>query len=112
MRSTRSGRRTASGPAVCTVVAAVFAVVAGKNADLVAWVGLFTTAGATFAAYVLANKYDKLAATYSRTSTQLDRLIDHRSIHPVTPESEAEFVRRVEEVLDDQNEGWVVLLRS
>ncbi len=108
----RKARRLRAAESIATAVAAVLAAVAVANADLVAWVGLATTVGAAFGAHLLAAQYDKLATTYARTSTQLTRLIDQRAARPSTPESEAEFVRKVEEVLSAQNEGWVALLNS
>jgi hypothetical protein len=106
----KNARRLRAAESIATAVAAILAAVAAANADLVAWVGLATTVGAAFGAHLLAAQYDKLATTYAWTSTQLTRLIDQRTARPLTPESEAEFVCKVEEVLSTQNEGWVALL--
>jgi hypothetical protein len=106
----KKARRLRAAESIATAIAAVLAAVATANADLVAWVGLATTVGASFGAHLLAAQYDKLATTYARTSTQLTRLVDQRAARPLTPESEAEFVRKIEEVLSAQNEGWVALL--
>lgn len=95
-----------------TALAALLAAAAGifTGLDLAAWVGLATTLGATFAAHLLAAQHDKLARTYATTVRDLDRLLEARALGGPTPESEAAFVRDVEEVLARQNEGWVSLL--
>lgn len=97
-----------------TLLAAVLALLASAfpDVDLAAWVALATTLGATFAAHLLAAQYDKLALTYATTTRDLDRLIDARALTTPTPESDAAFVRDVEDLLARQNEGWVGLLGS
>lgn len=114
----RDAARLRNAEFVATTLAAVTGAAAlGLAAQLEAWnieleavIGLLTTVGATVAAHLGAAQYDKLASSYSRTATRLTRELDKRSRTAPTPETDAEFVRSVEEVLAEQNDGWVALL--
>ena len=68
--------------------------------------------GAAFAAHLSATRADKIASGYARTVEQLTRLIDARDPAAATPESDAEFVVRVEQTLARQNDSWISLITS
>lgn len=109
----RMADRLRRAESTATLLAAVLGgLTALFPVELEAWIGLLTTVGATFAAHLLAAQYDKLAASYGRTATRLTRLLDARDRSEPTAESDAAFVRSVEEVLAIQNEGWVALLET
>jgi hypothetical protein len=103
---------------IATSAAAVLAAVASlagltdltEVASIGAWVGLATTVSSAIAAHLAAGRYERLAATYAHTATQLDRLIvDRESSKSI--DRDAAFVDAVEAVLAAQNGGWVVLMK-
>jgi hypothetical protein len=91
---------------------AVLAAAAGTwEQDVVAvWVPVVTTVGAAVTAHAAAARYEYLLVEYLRTTEELERMRDRRG--PASKLTDEQLVRKAEEVISVQNEGWMAKLTS
>ena len=61
------------------LVAAALAAMAAISPNVGAWAAVVTTAGGAVAAYIAAERYEFLWIEYSRTASELRRLLDRRT---------------------------------
>jgi hypothetical protein len=72
------------------------------------WVAAVTTVIAAVTAHASAARYVYQQLEFSRTATELDRLLTHRAIvDSHTSEADDDFVERCEQVISAQNEAWM-----
>jgi hypothetical protein len=77
---------------------------------LAVWVPVTTTIGAAVAAHAAAERYSYLLVEYLRTADELHRIRDRRgSAATLTDE---QLVRRAEEIISIQNQGWMAKLTA
>jgi hypothetical protein len=90
----------------------VLAAAAGTwEQDVVAvWVPVVTTVGAAVTAHAAAARYEYLLVEYLRTTEELERMRDRRG--PASKLTDEQLVRKAEEVISVQNEGWMAKLTS
>jgi len=69
-----------------------------------------TTGGGAIAAYVSSQRYEFLWIEYSRTASELRRLLDRRTAADGRPLSDPELVRGCEQVVSVQNQAWMAKL--
>jgi hypothetical protein len=89
------------------LVAAGLAAVASVSPSVAAWAAVATTAGGAVAAYVAAERYEFLWVEYSRTATELHRLLDRRTAADGRSLTDPELVAECEEVISVQNQAWM-----
>lgn len=89
------------------LVAAGLAAVAAIAPSVAAWAAVVTTAGGAMAAYVASERYEFLWIEYSRTASELRRLLDRRTAADGRPMSCAELVGECEQVISVQNQAWM-----
>jgi hypothetical protein len=100
----RIGRVSAAQLLIGLGGAAVAAAAAATELDSVAiWVPVVTTIAAAVTAHAAAERYEYLLVEYSRTAAELRRL-------KATARAEPGFVKRCEDVISTQNEGWMAKL--
>lgn len=94
------------------VAGALLAAAAGTwEEDAIAvWVPVVTTVGAAITAHAAAGRHEYLLIEYLRTAEQLERLHDGRGLG--THLTDEQLVRKAEEVISVQNEGWMAKLAS
>jgi hypothetical protein len=66
-----------------------------------------TTAAGAVAAYIAAQRYEYLWIEYSRTASELRRLLDRRTSADGRPLSGGELVGECEQVISVQNQAWM-----
>jgi SMODS and SLOG-associating 2TM effector domain 1/Protein of unknown function (DUF4231) len=89
------------------LVAAALAAVASVSPSVGAWAAVVTTAGGAVAAYFAAGRYEFLWIEYSRTASELRRLLSHpvgADGHPLTGSA---LVAECEQVISVQNQAWM-----
>ena len=89
------------------LVAAGLAATAAVWPSVAAWAAVVTTAGGAVAAYVAAERYEFLWIEYSRTASELRRLLDRRTAADGRPLSDAELITECEQVISVQNQAWM-----
>jgi hypothetical protein len=89
------------------LVAAGLAAVAAISPSVGAWAAVVTTAGGALAAYVASERYEFLWIEYSRTASELRRLLDRRTAADGRPLSGSELVGECEQVISVQNQAWM-----
>ena len=89
------------------LVAAGLAAVASISPSVGAWAAVVTTAGGAVTAYVAAQRYEFLWIEYSRTASELRRLLDRRTAADGSSLSGPQLVAACEEVISVQNQGWM-----
>jgi hypothetical protein len=89
------------------LVAAGLAAVAAISPSVGAWATVVTTAGGAMAAYVAAERYEFLWIEYSRTASELRRLLDRRTGSDGRLLSDSELVGECEQVISVQNQAWM-----
>jgi hypothetical protein len=89
------------------LVAAGLAAVAAISPSVGAWAAVVTTAGGAVAAYVASERYEFLWIEYSRTASELRRLLDRRTAADGRPLSGSELVAECEQVISVQNQAWM-----
>ena len=89
------------------LVAAALAATAAISPNVGAWAAVVTTAGGAVAAYIAAERYEFLWIEYSRTASELRRLLDRRTSADGRPLSGSELVGTCEQVISVQNQGWM-----
>lgn len=89
------------------LAAAGFAAMAAISPNVGAWAAVLTTAGGAVAAYIAAERYEFLWIEYSRTASELRRLLDRRTAADGRPISGSELVAECEQVISVQNQAWM-----
>lgn len=89
------------------LVAAGLAAVAAISPSVGAWAAVVTTAGVAVATYVASERYEFLWIEYSRTASELCRLVDRRTAADGRPLSDSELVSECEQVISVQNQAWM-----
>jgi len=107
-RALRERLRTAKTSEVTlALLAAALAAVAAISPNVGAWAAVATTAGGALAAYIAAERYEFLWIEYSRTASELRRLLDRRTTPEGDPLSGQKLVDACEQVISVQNQGWM-----
>jgi SMODS and SLOG-associating 2TM effector domain 1/Protein of unknown function (DUF4231) len=83
------------------------AAVAAVAPGVAAWAAVVTTAAGATAAYVASQRYEFLWIEYSRTASELRRLLDRRTAADGRPLSGPELVAECEQVISVQNQAWM-----
>lgn len=89
------------------LVAAGLAAVAAISPSVGAWAAVATTAGGALAAYIASERYEFLWIEYSRTASELRRLLDRRTASDGRPITSSELVAECEQVISVQNQAWM-----
>jgi hypothetical protein len=89
------------------LVAAALAATAAVSPSVAAWAAVVTTAGGALAAYIAAERYEFLWIEYSRTASELRRLLDRRTAADGRPLSDLELIAECDQVISVQNQGWM-----
>lgn len=89
------------------LLAAGLAALAALSVSVSAWAAVATTASAAMAAYVAGQRYEFLWIEYSRTASQLRRLLDRRTAPDGRELSGPELVAECEQVISVQNQAWM-----
>jgi len=90
-----------------TLLAAALAAVATLSPNVGAWAAVVTTAVGAFTAYIASERYEFLWIEYSRTGSELRRLLDRRTGADGHPLSGMELVKECEDVISVQNQTWM-----
>jgi hypothetical protein len=90
-----------------TLIAAALAGLATLSANVGAWAAVVTTAVGAFTAYVASERYEFLWIEYSRTASELSRLINRRTAADGRPLSGVALVNACEQVISVQNQTWM-----
>jgi hypothetical protein len=90
-----------------TLAAAALAAVAALSATASAWAAVVTTAVGAVTAYVASERYEFLWIEYSRTASELRRLLDRRTAADGSPLAGMALVNECEQVISVQNEAWM-----
>lgn len=89
------------------LAAAVLAAVAAVSANAGAWAAVVTTAVGAVTAYAAAERYEFLWIEYTRTASQLGRLLTFQTGTDGSELSGLDLVRECEQVISIQNEAWM-----
>ncbi len=89
------------------LVAAALAATAAVSPGVGAWAAVVTTAGGAAAAYIAAERYEFLWVEYSRTASELRRLLDRRTAADGRQLSDSELAAECEQVISVQNQAWM-----
>jgi SMODS and SLOG-associating 2TM effector domain 1/Protein of unknown function (DUF4231) len=89
------------------LVAAALAATAATWPDVAAWAAVVTTASGAMAAYIAAERYEFLWIEYSRTASELRRLLDRRTAADGRQLSDSELAQECEQVISVQNQAWM-----
>jgi SMODS and SLOG-associating 2TM effector domain 1/Protein of unknown function (DUF4231) len=89
------------------LVAAALAATAALSPSVGAWAAVVTTAGGSVAAYIAAERYEFLWVEYSRTASELRRLLGRRTAADGRPLSDTELAEECEQVISVQNQAWM-----
>jgi conflict system pore-forming effector with SLATT domain/uncharacterized protein DUF4231 len=89
------------------LVAAALAATAAVWPSVAAWAAVVTTGGGAVAAYIAAERYEYLWIEYSRTASELRRLLERRTAADGRPLSDSELVAECEQVISVQNQAWM-----
>jgi hypothetical protein len=89
------------------LIAAGLAATAAASPGVGAWAAVATTVGGAVAAYIAAERYEFLWVEYSRTASELRRLLDRRTAADGRPLSDPELVAECEQVISVQNQAWM-----
>lgn len=92
---------------VLALVAAALAALASVSASVGAWAAVVTTASGAVAAYIAAERYEFLWIEYSRTASELRRLLQRRTGADGRPLSGSELAVACEDVISVQNQAWI-----
>jgi hypothetical protein len=90
-----------------TLMAAALAAVATISANAAAWAAVVTTAVGAVTAYAASERYEFLWIEYSRTASELTRLLELQTAADGRQLSGMELVRECEQVISVQNEAWM-----
>lgn len=89
------------------LAAAALAATAAISPDVGAWAAVVTTAGGAVAAYIAAERYEFLWIEYSRTASELRRLLDRHTTADGRPLTDSELAAECEQVISIQNQAWM-----
>jgi hypothetical protein len=89
------------------LVAAGLAAVAAISPSVGAWAAVATTAGGAVTAYIAAQRYEFLWIEYTRTASELRRLLERRTAADGTALTGPELVSECEDVISVQNQAWM-----
>jgi SMODS and SLOG-associating 2TM effector domain 1/Protein of unknown function (DUF4231) len=89
------------------LVAAGLAAVAAVAPTVAAWAAVATTAGGAVAAYVAVQRYEFLWIEYSRTASELRRLLERHTAPDGHPLTGRQLVDECENVISVQNQAWM-----
>jgi hypothetical protein len=89
------------------LAAAVLAALATVSANVGAWAAVATTAVGAAAAYIAAERYEYLWIEYSRTASELRRLLDRRTSADGRPLDGGDLIAECEQVISVQNQAWM-----
>lgn len=89
------------------LAAAVISALAIVSPSVSAWAAVVTTASGAVAAYIAAERYEFLWIEYSRTATELRRLLDRRTGPDGRRLSDEELAAACEDVISVQNQAWM-----
>ena len=89
------------------LAAAGLAAVAAVAPGVAAWAAVVTTAGGAMVAYAASERYEFLWIEYSRTASELRRLLDRHTAADGRPISGPELVAECEQVISVQNQAWM-----
>jgi hypothetical protein len=89
------------------LVAAALAAVASIAPTVAAWAAVATTGGAAVAAFAAAQRYEFLWIEYTRTASELRRLLERRTAPNGHPLTDRQLIHECEEVISVQNQAWM-----
>jgi hypothetical protein len=89
------------------LIAAGLAGAAAASPGVGAWAAVVTTASGVVAAYTAAERYEFLWVEYSRTASELRRLLGRHTAADGRLLSDSELVAACEEVISVQNQAWM-----
>jgi hypothetical protein len=89
------------------LVAAGLAAVASVAPSVGAWAAVATTAAGAVTAFIAAQRYEFLWIEYSRTASELRRLLERRTSADGRELSGPELVAECEQVISVQNQAWM-----
>jgi len=89
------------------LLAAALAALAAVSSDVAAWAAVVTTAAGAVAAYIATQRYEFLWVEYSRTASELRRLLDRGTAADGRVLSGPELVSECEQVISVQNQAWM-----
>jgi SMODS and SLOG-associating 2TM effector domain 1/Protein of unknown function (DUF4231) len=89
------------------LVAAGLAATAAVWPSVAAWAAVVTTASGAVAAYIAAERYEFLWIEYTRTASELRRLLSRRTAADGRPLSDRELAAECEQVVSVQNQAWM-----
>jgi hypothetical protein len=72
-----------------------------------AWAAVATTASGAIVAHAASERYEYLWIEYSRTASELQRLLERRTASNGRPLSDSELIAKCEDVISIQNQGWM-----
>jgi hypothetical protein len=87
--------------------AAALAAVAAVSSMVGAWAAVVTTAAGAVAAYIATERYEFLWIEYSRTASELRRLLARRTAPDGRPLSGSELISECEAIISVQNQAWM-----
>ena len=93
-----------------TIAAAGLAALATVSSNVAAWAAVVTAAAAAVSAHVAAERYEYLLVEYSRTASELRRLVSRRTAADGSPLSGPDLIQHCEEVISIQNQAWMAKL--
>ena len=100
-------RQAKAAEVTFTIMAAALAAVATVSANAAAWAAVVTTAVAAITAYTASERYEFLWIEYTRTASELRRLLDRRTAADGHPLAGMDLVTECEQVISVQNEAWM-----
>jgi hypothetical protein len=89
------------------LIAAGLAATAAVTPGVAAWAAVVTTAGGAVAAFIAAQRYEFLWIEYSRTASELRRLLERGTAADGRALSGPELVAECEQVISVQNQAWM-----
>ena len=89
------------------LVAAALAAMAAFSPSVAAWAAVATTAAAAVTAYVASQRYEFLWVEYSRTASELRRLLERHKGADGRDLTDSELVSECEQVISVQNQAWM-----
>jgi conflict system pore-forming effector with SLATT domain/uncharacterized protein DUF4231 len=89
------------------LVAAGLAAVASVAPSVGAWAAVATTAAGAVTAFIAGQRYEFLWIEYSRTASELRRLVERRTSADGQELSGPELVAECEQVISVQNQAWM-----
>jgi hypothetical protein len=100
-------RATKTAEVALALAAALLAALATISANVGAWAAVATTAAGAVAAYIAAERYEFLWIEYSRTASELRRLLDRRTSADGRPLDDGDLIGECEQVISVQNQAWM-----